>query len=160
MLTHQGGTFSCFSAIHPTGERKTGRLGWAPRFLDEHSSAVPSLSWILTAANLLELAGTNHEGIVHCSEVDLDASPLQVRTASAPGNLVGCQAACLVRPGLVVGVMPDRIVWFRATFPMLKVERALEANFRGVVTCFPSPRTDEVLLVFHDGEIAHVPVGL
>jgi tetratricopeptide (TPR) repeat protein len=157
LIVRQGATLSCSSAINRPSERRTGHLGWTPRA--EPSQIGSGVSWMMPGANLFELAAIDMGGYLRYSEVDLGTPPLGLRTASALGNFEGCLATCLVGPKLVAAVMPDRIEWFRVAFPTLSAERVLKANFAGARACLSSPATSELLIVFHDGELARVPAG-
>ena len=155
VLVRDGNNLCWFSAINRPGERRTAHLGWMTVGTNENISGNGSMSWLPQNGNLLSLAGANDSGIPQYSEVDLRSSD-QVRTARPRARLDACQAVCIARPGLLAAVAPKRMFWLYTTFPTFQVERTVEGDFEGAIACFASPRTDEVLIVFQDGEIARI----
>jgi tetratricopeptide (TPR) repeat protein len=158
LILRTGATIWCCSAISRTGECRVGQLGWSPGFVEEEVLRGKPWNSILQSEHIVETAGLGTDGFIHHSELDLGGSQLRIRSSTALGQFNGCLAVCPIRAGLVAAIMPDRIVWFQTTFPSLHLQHTFETDCKGTLACFRSARTDELLIVFQDGEIARVAV--
>jgi tetratricopeptide (TPR) repeat protein len=156
-LTREGRKLCWFSAVNRPGEPRTAELGWAPAGIEGTTLQNRSLSWLPQNGRLLCVAGASGGGDPNYSEVDLTSSH-QVRTARLPGFIGPCLAVCVAQPGLLAAIAPKRLLWLRTRFPTFQVERSIEGEFEGAIGCFASPRTDEILIVFQDGEIGRVAI--
>jgi tetratricopeptide (TPR) repeat protein len=151
-LTFQGGSVSW-------GGSKAF-IGWMPESAPGAALFAPPLAWLITSPDDIELAGLYDKATLYWTEVERRPDRLGTRTIPfvAPG---GFRGVAIWRPGQVVGVTStNRILWLRARGSRFE-EWALPTDLKmpaSAAGCFPSRRTNEVLVLLEDGTLVRVPV--
>jgi hypothetical protein len=121
----------------------------------------PPVAWLISSPHHVDLAGLFDNATLYWSEVSCDLTgEIGVRTLAyvVPG---GFRAVAVWRQGQVIGVTAtNRIMWLRARSQRFEewapgVEIPAPAR---AVACFPSRRTNEMLVVLDDGGLVRVPV--
>ncbi len=130
-------------------------LGWRPGAFWRDLHSPPPLSWQMTDGRL-ELAGVGGEEAVYWNEVQFQDGAATVVRASTPQT--GYLAAALLGPGRVAAVRRAGIDWLCRERGQLVPGNATGMDLTGAVACFPSPRTNELLVVCRDGWLVRVPV--
>jgi hypothetical protein len=130
-------------------------LGWRPGAYRHDLLSPPPLSWQM-AGGRLELAGVGGDEAAHWNEVQFQDGAATVARASTPQT--GYVAAALLGPGRVAGVRRSGIDWLRRERGQLLPWTATGMDLAGAVACFPSPLTNELLVVCRDGWLVRVPV--
>jgi hypothetical protein len=124
------------------------------------SLAVPPLDWLTPAAGVLEVVGTDREGVLHWTEFDGRSSDGPQQQTLAQPHPGGYAAACLVGPGLVAAVTgSNEVHWLRAAgnaFWEFAKPRKLAVPSRAVFLA-ARPQANEVVVVFADGSSVSVP---
>lgn len=139
-----------------TGERID--IGWRP---GEGALDHPSISWLQTAADRLEIAGISDRVICWSHLTAPDSKyPEAPRTLNARHH-EGYVATAIWKPGRLIGVTTaNRICWLRAGSTEMR-EWAVSVTIpvpSKAVACFPSHKTNEALVLLADGELIRVPV--
>jgi tetratricopeptide (TPR) repeat protein len=135
-------------------------IGWMPESAPGATLAAPPLAWLVASPVDVELVGLYDKATLYWTEVERRPDRLGIQTVPfvAPG---GFRAVALWRPGKVVGVTStNRILWLRTRGTRFE-EWALPTDLTmpaRAVGCFPSRRTNEVLVVLDDGTLVRVPV--
>jgi hypothetical protein len=151
-LTFQGGSVSWSGA--------KAHIGWMPEPAPETKLFTPPLAWLVATPLHVELAGLFDKATLYFTEVERQPDRLWSRTIPfvAPG---GFRAVAIWRPGQVVGVTStNRVLWLRARGTRFEewappTDLNLPARAAG---CFPSRRTNEVLVLLEDATLVRVPV--
>jgi|SRR5262245_14066880 len=152
-VTFEGGTVAW--------GRRSAFLGWMPDPAPGSTLHTPQVAWLVASPHAIELAGLFDNATIYWSEVNRElAGELRTRTVAyvAPG---GFRAVTVWRPGRVIGVTAtNRIVWLKARAQRFE-EWAMATDVpvpSRAVGCFPSRRTNEVLVALDDGGLVRVPV--
>lgn len=151
-LTFQGGSVTWAGA--------KAFIGWMPESAPGSTLCAPPLAWLVASPVHVELTGLYDTATLYWTEVERRPDRLGVRTIPfvAPG---GFRGAAIWRAGHVVGVTNEnRVLWLRARGNRFEewapaTELTMPAR---AVGCFPSRRTNEILVVLDDGSLARVPV--
>jgi hypothetical protein len=120
----------------------------------------PNVAWLVVSAFHVELAGLFDNETLYWSAV--------TRNDEGPRNMTlthrvveGYRAATIWRSHHVIGVSANnRVYWLRTRGGRIEqwsppTELGVAAR---VAACFPSRRTNELLVVFEDGTLARLPV--
>jgi tetratricopeptide (TPR) repeat protein len=145
----------CYFAGDADPEAMPIRLGWRPGSYYGDLASPPPPSWQL-AGGTLTLAGLGVEGSAQWTEVQLRGGTAGVVRAVSPR--VGYLAAALLGPGRVAAVRRGGIEWLRRERGHLVPWAATRMDLPDAVACFPSPLTNELLVVCRDGWLVRVPV--
>ena len=132
-------------------------LGWRPTLPEGHTLRSAPLAWLQVDPERFELAGLDREGAVHWSSLKINDAEL-IRTSNniSAGETVYA-ATTLIRAGMVAGVTRSRVDWFRCGPQAFAPIGSTELASPSPLACFPSHRTDELVVVDRDGTLACVP---
>jgi tetratricopeptide (TPR) repeat protein len=156
LLTPQYIHFSFTPAYSESFETKT--LGWSPTGPENSPLHSVPLS-CLWSEDEFELAGLDREGTIHWMKFLLGRELIVSRGRNVRPCTGGYRAVTLVRPGLVAAVGPSRLEWLRAGRDGFTVQTGTDrAVFTGVVACFASAPTGELLLISRDGTLQRLPL--
>jgi hypothetical protein len=134
---------------------------WTPGVPSGNPVSVCRVDWLSPAIGVLEVAGTDRDGVAHWSEFDgRNTEARRSRTASAdhPDRYV---AACLVRSGIVAAVTSRcELVWLHAVGSTLKqwgssTQLSVPARPAGIVA---RAGVNEVVVVFEDATAIRIPI--
>jgi hypothetical protein len=149
----------------PLGNARTARRWvppWTPGVPPGSSLAAPPLDWLTPAAGVLEVVGTDHEGVLHWTEFDGRSSDGPQQQTLARPHPDRYAAACLVAPGLVAAVTGgNEVHWLRAAgnaFWEFAKPKRLAVPARAVFLA-ARPQANEVVVVFADGSSVCIPRG-
>jgi tetratricopeptide (TPR) repeat protein len=139
--------------------REPAAIGWTPGRAEGSTLYAAPLSWLRPHPDHLELAGMRGDGNACWSLVQFGPNGQPQKRMTNVTRESKYQAAALVRPHLVAAVGTYRIDWLRAGFSGFAFSSATHVALPGVVACFPSHPTRELLVVSRDGVVVRVPVS-
>ena len=133
-------------------------LGWRPRIAPLMH---PSVSWLQTANNRLEIAGVGEDGHIHWSEIVIPDGDDTQSNRTCITDSANFGAAAIWKPGMIIAVSEDnRVCWLRS----LRLGFSEWAPARNIpnptrpVACFASSATGEAIVIMADGEAVCMPV--
>lgn len=142
----------CWQGLHKA------RLGWRPGIPPGSPLKSVPLSWVQPDPSHLQLVGLSSDGALCWSSLQFGDGQLNTLATNVSTGPEVYQAAALVRTGLVAGVNRSRINWLRGGHKGFSLWTATRVELPSVAACFPSPRTDELIVVCADGWVERVPV--
>ncbi len=133
-------------------------LGWRPTLPEGHTLRSAPLAWLQDDPERFELAGLDREGVIHWSSLKSNDADF-IRTSKLfSGGETTYAATTLVRAGLVAGVTRSRVDWLRCGSQSFVPIGSNELASSSPLACFPSLRTDELVVVDRNGTLACIPI--
>jgi hypothetical protein len=164
-VTGTGQPLSCLrlvgTDIHFYEEEPPLSLGWRAGAPQANNLAVPPLAWLREPGGAVELAAVDDAAVVHWARIDFDYKlarhSVQLNLAAGHEKF---QAVTLLRPGHIAAVAADGVYWLRVRGGKLVPLVLTEVALSGVLACFVSPRTNELLVLraLHEVEVVRVPI--
>ncbi len=144
--------------LHSNGEQATMSLGWKPSIPPNSPLQSLPLAWWQSDAEHLEIAGLGETGTLYWSSLEVSAEPPELLSTNASAGDEGYLAAAILRSGFVAGVRKTGIDWLRCGTNRFSLWAREELPLPSAVACFPSPLTNELIVVLADGSVMPVTV--
>jgi hypothetical protein len=133
-------------------------LGWRPTLIEGHTLRSAPLAWLQVEPGQLELAGLDHEGMIHWSSLRVNDSDLIRETYSDSRGETSYAATTLVRSGFVAGVTRGRVDWLRCGTQAFTVVGSTSLEVDSPLACFPAHGIEELVVVARNGTLHCVPI--
>jgi tetratricopeptide (TPR) repeat protein len=133
-------------------------LGWRPSIPSGSPLKSVPVSWWKTSSDAIELAGFGETGTLYWSSLALGAGRLAVSATNASAREEPYLAAAIVHAALVAGVTRSGIDWLRCGRDRFSLVAREELPLTSAIACFPSPATNELIVVCDDGSVLPVVV--
>jgi tetratricopeptide (TPR) repeat protein len=155
LLIHDGSRWSLLGIERwqPFGPRWTSPKGGGS------SLRSAPLSWTWSDTEVLELTGLDEHGALNWCSVRIHhgAHLLANSATTDPSRFL---ATTLIRPGLVAGITPTRIVWLQRGSEQFAIRSTTPLNAASVVAGFPARASRDLMLVCRDGQVLRVPCAV
>jgi tetratricopeptide (TPR) repeat protein len=119
--------------------------------------AIP-ISWWQDGPEKLELAGIGEMGTLYWSALQFNENRPQIRSTNSLTGGEPYLAATILRSSCVAAITRSRIDWLRCGQQRFSLIASEKAELPSSVACFPSPATNELIIVCGDGFVARVAV--
>jgi hypothetical protein len=150
-FSHYNQSRGCFTHTHSGG--------WQPASHLEFLLCCAPLSWMTPSANKLEIAGTDEEGHLYVSEVELADGTIGALKAvlhhSSP-----FVAAALLGPGRYVTVTEEAVYQVRKWSGDLRITGRTPVKLSLPIACIPNLRSKELTVVCAIGTVVKVPISV
>jgi tetratricopeptide (TPR) repeat protein len=133
-------------------------LGWRPTLPEGHTLRSAPLAWLQVEPERFELAGLDAEGAVHWSSLKINDVELIRSSINISAGATAYVAATIIRTRLVAGVTPGRVDWLWSGAQKFARTSSTDLVAFSPLACFPSHRTEELVVVCRDGMLACVPM--